>query len=91
MIHVQPIIPTIVQIVPPPTEQVGVLDVLVGALGLTGLIAVGSIVLGAALGALIIGYKKRRGNASGADGDSTLTRLDLSSPSRSSRPPIRLP
>lgn len=82
MLQLQPIIPTIVKVVPPPTEQVGVLDVMVSALGLTGLIALGSIVLGAVLGALIIGYKVRRRNKSEADGDSTLTRLDLSSPSR---------
>ncbi|MCX6544746.1 MAG: hypothetical protein NTV05_10090 [Acidobacteria bacterium] len=82
MLHFQPIVPTIVKIVPPPTEQVGVLDVLVGAVGLTGVIAVGSIVLGAALGALIIACKKRRATLSDADGDSDLTRLDLSSRSR---------
>lgn len=81
MLQLQPIIPTIVRVVPPPTPQVGVLDVLVGALGLTGLIALGSVVLGAALGALIIGYKTWRKNRSGADDDSDLTRLDLSSPS----------
>ena len=82
MLQLQPIIPTIVKVVPPPTEQVGVLDVMVGALGLTGLIAVGSIVLGGALGAVIIYYKIRRRNRGAADGDSELTRLDLSSPSR---------
>ena len=82
MIQLQPIIPTIVKIVPAPTQQVGVLDVLVGALGLTGVIALGSIVLGGALGALLIGYKKWRKSKSGADGDSDLTRLDLSSPPR---------
>lgn len=82
MLQLQPFIPTIVRIVPPPTQEVGVFDVLVGALGLTGVIALGSIVLGAALGALIIGYKKWRENKSDTDGDSDLTRLDLSSPSR---------
>jgi len=82
MIQLQPITPTIVKIVPPPTQEVGVLDVLVGSLGLTGVIALGSIVLGAVLGALIIGYKTRRENRSGADGGSDLTRLNLSSPSR---------
>ncbi|MCX6539375.1 MAG: hypothetical protein NT151_10665 [Acidobacteria bacterium] len=79
MIQLQPITPTIVQIVPPLTQGVGVLDVLVGSLGLTGVIALGSVVLGAALGALIIGYKKWRANKSDADGSSDLTRLDLSS------------
>jgi hypothetical protein len=82
MLQQQPIMPTIVQVVPPPTRDVNVLDVLVGSLGLTGVIVLGSIVLGAALGASIIGYKKWRANTSAAAGDSDLTRLDLSSPSR---------
>jgi hypothetical protein len=82
MIQLQPITPTIVQIVPPLTQGVGVLDVLVGSLGLTGVIALGSVVLGAALGALLIGYKKWRENKSDAGGGSDQTRLDLSSPSR---------
>jgi hypothetical protein len=82
MLQLQPIMPTIVQVVPPPTPAVGVLDVLVGSMGLTGVIAIGSIVLGGLLGALIIGYKAWRRKKAAADDDSQLTRLDLSSPSR---------
>ncbi len=82
MMQPQAITPTIVQIVPPPTQEVGVLDVLVGSLGLTGVIVLGSIVFGAILGAGLISYKKWRGGMSDGGSDSDQTRLDLSSPSR---------
>ena len=78
MFQLQPITPTIVKIVPPPSREVGVLDVLVGALGLTGVIVLGSILLGVALGAIFIGYKKWRENRSDADSDSDRIRLKLS-------------
>ena len=78
MFQLQPITPTIVKIVPPPSREVGVLDVLVGALGLTGVIVLGSILLGVALGAIFIGYKKWREDRSDADSDSDRIRLKLS-------------
>jgi hypothetical protein len=82
MLQPQPIMPTIVQVVPPPTRDVNVLDVLVGSLGLTGVIVLGSIVFGVVLGGLIIAYKKWRADKSEADDDSDLTRLDLGARSR---------
>mgnify|MGYP001225532375 CR=1 FL=1 len=78
MFQPQPFTPTIVKIVPPPTPQVGVLDVMVGSLGLTGVIILGSIVLGGALGALFIAYRRWRERKSGGDSDSAS--LNLSSP-----------
>jgi len=82
MLQAQPFTPTIVRIVPPQTQEVGVLDVLVGSLGLTGVIVLGSIVMGAILGAALISYKKWRENRSDGGDRSDQTRLDLSSPSR---------
>ena len=79
MLQPQPFTPTIVQVVPPPTEQVGVVDVLVGSLGLTGLLVLGSIVLGGVLGALIIGYRNWRESRFGAEAESAGTSLNLSS------------
>jgi len=76
----QPIPTTIVQVVPPPTREVGVLDVLLGSLGLTGLIVLASLLLGALLGALIIGLRRWQADRPGArDSESGATRLDLSS------------
>jgi len=61
---------------------VTVVDVLVDALGLTGLIVAGSVVLGGVLGLILIAFKRWRAARSG-DGDSTdHTSLDLSSPAR---------
>ena len=80
MLDLQPITTTIVKVVPPPSQEVGVLDVLVGALGLTGVLVIGSMLLGCVLGAAIIGFKRwqvrRHGDASP---ESTAPRLDLSS------------
>ncbi|MEI6667933.1 MAG: hypothetical protein WCP29_07235 [Acidobacteriota bacterium] len=82
MTFAQPITTTIVKVVPPPSPQVGVLDVLVGSLGLTGVIVLGSLVLGGALGAILIAYSRWRDAKSGGIDDSRQTRLDLSSPDR---------
>ena len=80
MFNLQPVTTTIVTLVPPPTQEVGVLDVLVGALGLTGVIVIGSVLLGGALGGALIGFKRwqdrRRGDA---PDEPTAARLDLSS------------
>lgn len=45
----QPSEPFVVRIVDPPSDLAGLADVLIGALGLTGLIVVGAIVFGVAL------------------------------------------
>ena len=60
LFDLQPITPTIVKVVPAPAREIGVLDVLIGALGLTGVIVLGSVVLGCVLGAIIIGFKRWR-------------------------------
>lgn len=82
MIQPPPFTPTIVKIVPPPTQQVGVIDVMLGSLGLTGVIVLGSIVLGAGLGALFIAYRKWRENRTDANGGTSATTLNLSPPAR---------
>jgi len=80
MLHLQPVTTTIVKVVPPPAQEVGVLDVLVGALGLTGVIVIGSMLLGGLLGVAIIAFKRWQDRRH-ADDDpgSSATRLDLSS------------
>ncbi len=57
-----------------PTRQVSAVDILIQALGLTGLLLVGSAVLGGVLGGLFILFKSRRplnrlnGEAAAQDG-----------------------
>jgi hypothetical protein len=50
----------IVRAVGAPTEEVNVIDILVGGLGLTGLFVLGAALLGFVIGALLIGYKRLR-------------------------------
>jgi hypothetical protein len=79
MFGLQPLTPVIVKVVSEPTPQVTVVDVLVDALGLTGVIVAGSFVLGGVVGLLLIGYSRWR-IAHGEAGTSEHTSLDLSSP-----------
>ena len=82
MSGIQPITPVIVKIVSDATPQVTVVNVLVDALGLTGVIVAGSFVLGGVVGLLLIAYSRWR-SAKLAGGASTdHTSLDLSSPAR---------
>jgi hypothetical protein len=57
----QPITPTIVQVVKdPPSQQISMIDVAVGAFGLTGVIMVAALAAGLLAGALIVWYRMRR-------------------------------
>lgn len=77
----QPVTPIIVKVVSDPTPQVTVVDVLVDALGLTGVIVAGSFVLGGVVGILLIAYSRWKIARSGENGSTDHTSLDLSSPS----------
>lgn len=82
MLDPQPITPVIIKVVPAPTPEVSVVDILFGAVGLTGLLVVGSILMGLVLGVLIIAYKRRLERRGDPDGSNHQSRLDLSSPPR---------
>ncbi len=56
----QPTSPILVRVVGPATEEVTLGDVLLNALGLTGVITVSAVVLGIVLGGLFILYRRRR-------------------------------
>ena len=49
-----------VRVVEQPVEETTIVDVLVGALGLTGALLLAAILLGAVLGGILIGVKKLR-------------------------------
>jgi hypothetical protein len=57
--------PIIVQVVQPPIESTTVADVLIGAIGLTGVLVLVAILLGGVFGGALIGLKilRRRLNA----------------------------
>ena len=57
-----PLTPIIVQEVAPPTHEIGVVDILLGSLGITGLLLVGSALLGLAVAAAIFWLRRRFGN-----------------------------
>jgi hypothetical protein len=53
--------PIVVQVMPnEPVESTTAADVLIGAIGLTGVLVLVALTLGAVLGALLIGFKKLR-------------------------------
>jgi hypothetical protein len=80
MLTLQPLTPTIVKVVSAPTPQVSVVDIMVDALGLVGLLAIGSLVVGGLLGVLLIRFKRWRSERSGHTASTDHTPLDLSSP-----------
>lgn len=52
--------PVMVRVIQPTVEETSVADVLIGSIGLTGVLIVVALVLGALLGAALIGVKKLR-------------------------------
>lgn len=52
--------PVMVRVVEEPIESTTVADVLIGAMGLTGVLILCAILLGALLGSILIGVKKYR-------------------------------
>jgi len=60
MIQQDPLSPVIVKIIQPPKDPTGLADVLMGALGLTGVLGVAAIALGIAIGVVIFWMRSRR-------------------------------
>ena len=60
MIQADPINPVIVKIIEPPKDPTGLADVLVGALGLTGVLGLAAISIGIAVGVVIFWMRSRR-------------------------------
>jgi hypothetical protein len=52
--------PIVVRVIEEPVETTGIGDITVGALGLTGVMLLAALILGAALGLLLIGIKRFR-------------------------------
>jgi len=50
---------------PPITQEIGVADVVLGAVGLTGVIMLGALLAGLLVGLVVVAVKIRRGRRSG--------------------------
>jgi uncharacterized membrane protein YqhA len=56
----QPTNPIVVRVVEEPVETTGIADIVLGALGLTGVMLIAALLLGALLGGLLIAVKRLR-------------------------------
>ncbi len=54
----QPMTPVIVRMVDQPTKEIGIGDILMGSVGITGIFLIGAAVLGFALGGLLILFRR---------------------------------
>ena len=52
--------PIVVRVMDEPVKSTGVADILVGALGLTGVMLLAALLMGAILGGILIGIKRLR-------------------------------
>jgi hypothetical protein len=52
--------PIVVRVMEEPVKSTGIADILVGALGLTGVMLLAALLLGGVLGAILIGVKRLR-------------------------------
>lgn len=52
--------PILVRVIEEPVETTGIADIVLGALGLTGVMLLAALLLGALLGGLLIGIKRFR-------------------------------
>jgi hypothetical protein len=52
--------PIVVRVIEEPVKSTGVSDILIGALGLTGVMLLAALLLGLVLGGILIGIKKLR-------------------------------
>ena len=77
----QPIMPLVYEMVEPTTEQTTVVDVVLGAFSVVGVLGLTAVLLGLSLAGLLIGLQKLRGrDVEGAGGSAT--RLGLGTPGR---------
>ena len=59
LVQPQPSSPIIVKIIQPPSEVSGLADVLIGSLGLSGVIAIGSILVGLLFASVLFWVRSR--------------------------------
>ena len=84
----QPVTPTVYEMVEQTTEQTTVIDVVLGAFSVVGVLGLVAVLLGVLLAGLLIGVRRLRGDSVEGAAGSSATRLGLSAtagrPGRSS-------
>jgi hypothetical protein len=86
-----PLTPIIVQVPDTPVAEIGVIDILLGSLGITGLLLVGSALLGFGVAAVIF-WLRRRSSADDGDGASLASaQLGLTLPAPPGTSPRQAP
>ena len=84
----QPVTPMVYEMVEQTTEQTTVIDVVLGAFSVVGVLGLVAVLLGVLLAGLLIGVRKLRGDSVEATAGGSATRLGLSAtasrPGRSS-------
>lgn len=78
----EPLTPMVYEVVEPTTEQTTVIDVVLGAFSVVGVLGLLAVLLGALLAGLLIGVRRLRGGSTGDVAAGGATRLGLGTPGR---------
>ncbi len=78
----QPVTPLVYEVVEPTTEQTTVIDVVLGAFSVVGVLGLIAVLLGLSLAGLLIGVRKLRGGNVEATAGGRATRLGLGASGR---------
>ena len=73
----QPVTPLVYEVVEPTTEQTTVIDVVLGAFSVVGVLGLIAVLLGLSLAGLLIGVRKRSGGDIRGTTGGSATRLGL--------------
>lgn len=82
MVQPQPMTPLVYEVVEPTTEQTTVVDVVLGAFSVVGVLGLTAVLLGLSLAGLLIGVRKTRGGQAEEAPGGSATRLGLGAPGR---------
>ena len=78
----EPVTPMVYEMVEPTTEQTTVIDVVLGAFSVVGVLGLLAVLLGALLAGLLIGVRRLRGGSVDGVAGGSATRLNLGAPGR---------
>ena len=78
----QPVTPLVYEVVEPTTEQTTVIDVVLGAFSVVGVLGLIAVLLGLSLAGLLIGVRTLRGGTVDGTTGGSATRLGLGASSR---------
>ena len=82
VVQPQPVTPLVYEVVEPTTEQTTVIDVVLGAFSVVGVLGLVAVLLGISLAGLLIGVRKLRGGDVGGTPGGSATRLGIGASGR---------